>query len=64
MKTSGRMVIGVGLGLYLVVLGALAGAAVDRIQFDRERSQVLARYDQAVRAWHTHLMALELETQR
>lgn len=61
MKTRGRVVIGVGLGLYLVVLGALAGAAVERIQFDRQRAEVLARYDQAVRAWHTHMMALETQ---
>ena len=61
MKKRGRVAIGVGLGLYLVVLGALAGAAVERIQFDRERVQVLARYDQAVRAWHTQLMALETQ---
>jgi hypothetical protein len=53
------MAIGAALGLYLVVLGALMGAAVERIRFDRQRSQVLARYDQAVRAWHTHLMTLE-----
>jgi hypothetical protein len=58
-KTRGRMAIGAALGLYLVVLGALMGAAVERIRFDRQRSQVLARYDQAVRAWHTHLMTLE-----
>jgi hypothetical protein len=61
MKTRGRAVLGVGLGLYLIVLGALVGAAVERIQFDRQRAQVLARYDQAVRAWHTQLMALEAQ---
>jgi len=60
-KTQGRVAIGVAVGLYLIVLGALAGAAVERIQFDRERAQVLARYDQAVRAWHTQLMALETQ---
>jgi hypothetical protein len=37
------------------------GAAVERIQFDRERTRVLARYDEAVRAWHTQLMAFETQ---
>jgi hypothetical protein len=60
-KTRGRVVIGAGLGLYLLVLGALMGAAVERIQFDRERTRVLASYDQAVRAWHTQLMAFETQ---
>ena len=61
MKTRGRVAIGAALGLYLLVLGALIGAAAERIQFDRQRTQVLARYDQAVRAWHTQLMALETQ---
>jgi hypothetical protein len=47
--------------LYLLVLGALLGVAVERIQFDHKRTQVLARYDQAVREWHSQLMALETQ---
>jgi hypothetical protein len=60
-KTRGRAVIGAAVGLYLLVLGALLGVAVERIQFDHKRTQVLARYDQAVREWHSQLMALETQ---
>lgn len=52
-------VFGIGLGVYLLALGALVGVAIERIQFDRQRSAVLARYDQAVREWQAHLMHLE-----
>ncbi len=59
MTTRRRVLVGVGLGLYLVGMGVLAGVALDRMRFDRERAEVLARYDQALREWHMNLMALE-----
>ena len=54
-----RIVIGAGLGVYLVGLGMLAGVALDRMRFDRQRSEVLARYDQAVRDRQGYQIALE-----
>jgi uncharacterized protein YutD len=54
-----KIVIDVGLGAYLVGVGMLAGTALDRVRFDRQRSEVLARYDQAVRDWQAYQIALE-----
>ena len=42
-----------------LTFGFLAGMATDRIQHDRHRSGVLARYDRAVQQLHERLMALE-----
>jgi hypothetical protein len=52
-------VIRVGLGVYLVSLGMLVGVMLDRMRFDHQRSEVLARYDQAVRDWQGFRIALE-----
>ncbi|MDO8476799.1 MAG: hypothetical protein Q7W02_11550 [Candidatus Rokubacteria bacterium] len=59
MMTRGRMVVLGGLSLYLLALGFGAGMASERIGFDRERTAVLHRYDDAVRQWHGFLMAAE-----
>jgi hypothetical protein len=59
MKTRRRMVVLGGLSLYLFVLGFAGGMASERIRFDRERTAVLHRYDEAVRQWHAFLMAAE-----
>lgn len=58
MKTR-RVVLAVGIGVYLVGFGMLTGMMVDRMRFDRQRSEVLARYDRAVTDLHAHRMALE-----
>jgi hypothetical protein len=58
-KTRGWMVVLGGLSLYLLLLGFAAGMASERIRFDRERTAVLHRYDDAVRQWHGFLMAAE-----
>jgi len=50
---------GIGLGMYLVGFGMLAGVAVERMRFDHERAEVLARYDEALREWHAFRIALE-----
>ena len=59
MLTRGRMVVLGGLSLYLLALGFAASAASERIRFDRERTAVLHRYDEAVRQWHVFLMTAE-----
>jgi len=61
MSTKSRWwILGGALGLYLIGLGFVGGIAADRIRFDRQRTAVLTRYDEAVRQWHTYLMQLEL----
>jgi hypothetical protein len=50
---------GIAFGVYLLGLGMLAGAALDRMRFDVQRTSVLARYEQALRDWKTYRMAFE-----
>jgi len=57
--TRGRMVVVSALSLYLLALGFAGGMASERIRFDRERTAVLHRYDDAVRQWHAFLMRAE-----
>jgi hypothetical protein len=45
--------------LYLTALGFLTGMVVERMRFDRQRSEVLSHYEQALREWQTYRMALE-----
>jgi len=59
MNTSRVKVIGIGLGLYLLGFGMLAGATVERMRFDHKRSQMLARYERAIRQWHAFRIELE-----
>jgi hypothetical protein len=54
-----RVLLGVGIGLYLLVLGGLGGTCVERIRFDHRRDAVLARYDALLRARNAGLMAIE-----
>jgi len=54
-----KPLIGILLGVYLVVVGMLIGVAVDRMRYDRQRSEVLGRYEGALREWHTYRIALE-----
>jgi hypothetical protein len=58
-KTWRKFLIGLGLGTYLLGVGMLAGVAIDKMRYDRHRSEVLGRYEQAVREWQTYRMALE-----
>jgi hypothetical protein len=57
--TSRMRLMGIGLGVYLLGFGMLAGVMVDRLWYDHRRSEVLERYEQAVRQWRAQLMALE-----
>jgi hypothetical protein len=59
MNTGRMTLIGIGLGLYLLGFGMLAGATVERMRFDHKRAQILARYDQALREWHAFRIELE-----
>lgn len=59
MTTRTKTVVGILCGVYLLGMGMLAGVAIDRMRFDRQRSDVLGRYEQALREWHSYRMALE-----
>ena len=59
-----RALIGLGLGLYLVGFGMLAGVAVERMRFDHKRAIVLDRYEAALREWHAFKMSLERNVAR
>ncbi len=58
-STRKKVLIGLGLGAYLLGVGMLAGVAIDRMRYDQHRSEVLGRYEQALREWQTYRMALE-----
>jgi hypothetical protein len=58
------VVLGIGISLYLLVLGGLGGTLVERIRFEHRRDAVLARYDALLRARHAGLMAIERDIAR
>ena len=62
MNTWRKVVVGVGLGAYLVGFGVLSGMVVERMRFDRQRSEVIGRYEQALREWQMYRIALEKAT--
>lgn len=64
MKTGRTVVIAIGLGLYLLGFGMLAGVAIERMRFDHKRAIVLARYDEALREWHAFRVTLERAVER
>jgi hypothetical protein len=41
----------------------LAGVMLDRLWYDQRRSEVLGRYEQALRLWRAQQMALEKNTE-
>ena len=59
-----KTVVGILAGAYLLGVGMLVGVVVDRIRFDRQRSEVLGRYEQALRDWQTYRIALEKSAER
>ena len=59
MNVGRNTLVGVGLGLYLVGFGVLAGITVERMRFDHKRADVLAHYDEALREWHAFRIELE-----
>jgi len=46
--------LGIGMGLFLV--GGLGGIVLDRMQFERERAALLARYEAGIRGWEAAAM--------
>jgi hypothetical protein len=54
-----RAVLVAAIVLYFTGLGLLGGVAVERMRFDAERDQVLARYEQAAARLRSHLMMIE-----
>jgi len=54
-----RLLLVVGVGVYLFGLGALCGTMIERMRFDRQREVVLTRYEQVIRDWKSFRMALE-----
>jgi len=47
------------IGLYLLILGMLAGVTLERMRYDVQRSAVLDRYEQALHEWQAIRMDLE-----
>jgi len=43
----------------LLGVGVLTGMVVERMRFDQQRSDVLGRYEQALREWQSYWIALE-----
>lgn len=64
MNVGRNTLLGIGLGLYLIGFGMLAGVAVERMRLDHRRADVLARYDEALREWHAFRMELERAVDR
>ena len=63
MMTRGRLVALGGLSLHVFVLGFAGGMASEPIRFDRERTAVLHRYDEAARQWQGFLMGAEQQAE-
>jgi hypothetical protein len=51
--------VGVGLALYVAVMGFLGGMLAERVRFDVERGSILRRVAFAEQRLHAHLMELE-----
>ena len=60
--SRGRRALVLGLGLYAIAVGFLAGMLLERVRFDLERAAVLTRVTMAEQRLHTRLM--EIERQR
>jgi hypothetical protein len=58
-ETRTRTVVLIGASFYLAVMSFAGGVATERIRFDRERGEVLHRYDEGVQEWHEFRMAAE-----
>ena len=54
-----RRVLALGLGLYAIAVGVLAGMLLERVRFDAERAAVLTRVTMAEQRLHARLMDLE-----
>jgi hypothetical protein len=45
-----RTILGIGAGLFLLVLGGVGGMALDRMRFEAQRAAMLAHVEAVVRA--------------
>jgi hypothetical protein len=54
-----RVVIGSGIAVYVLGLGALGGVLVDRLRVDRPRAETLRRHNEAVPEWRQVLTDAE-----
>lgn len=60
-NTRRKTLIVFGVAAYLLGFGMLVGVAIERMRYDGHRSEVLGRYEQALREWQTYRMALEMD---
>ena len=49
----------VGLGVYLLGLGALGGIVYERWRFSERRIQIVHRLEAEKQAWHSRVMEIE-----
>jgi len=56
-------VLRLAVGAYLLFLGVCTGVALDRMRFDQRRSELIGRYEQALRDWHEMQLAVEKQVQ-
>jgi len=54
-----RRALALGLCLYAIAMGFLAGMLLERVRFDAERAAVLTRVTMAEQRLHARLMELE-----
>jgi hypothetical protein len=55
-----RMILGVWLGLFLLVVGGLGGMAIERMQFEPRRAAMLEHLEEVVRRNEATVMAFDL----
>jgi hypothetical protein len=58
----GRMILGIGAGLFVLVAGGLGGMALDRLLFEPQRAAMLAHMEAVVRANQGTPMAISPST--
>ena len=58
-----KAVVGIAVAAYLFGMGVLAGTALERMRFDRQRLEVLGRFEDSVREHHMLRMALEKQAE-
>jgi hypothetical protein len=54
-----RIVLGAAVAVYLLSAGFTAGVVAERVRFDRARSHVLRRYEDAAARTRAWLMSIE-----
>jgi hypothetical protein len=54
-----RMILGVWMGLFLLVVGGLGGMAIERMQFEPQRTAILEHLEEVVRRHEATVMAFK-----